>query len=191
VTETGSPRTWITAWEAAQRELERLAGRRPQTPEPAVAAAHRRLADFARDYAELAAAAYAQWQPGEGPFNAQALPIMGRYEHLFTPHGLAVALAQPAAANGGEMRSRAQRAAERYGRLAASIAADAGRRLGAALTAAGEGAPPITSLRELHALWIECGEAAWAAAVHREEFAEAQAELLAAFVELRAGTAPA
>ena len=48
---------------------------------------------------------------------------------------------------------------------------------------------PITTLRELHALWIDCGEAAWAAAAHREEFAAAQAELLAAFVELRAGLA--
>ena len=35
----------------------------------------------------------------------------------------------------------------------------------------GPEAPPITTLRELHALWIDCGEAAYAAAAHREEFA--------------------
>ena len=45
------------------------------------------------------------------------------------------------------------------------------------------------NLRELHSLWIDCGEAAYAAAAHRDEFAAAQAELLAAFVELRAGLA--
>jgi hypothetical protein len=48
----------------------------------------------------------------------------------------------------------------------------------------------VTTLRELHALWIDCGEAAWAAAAHGEEFAEAQAELLAAHVELAAMAAP-
>ncbi len=53
----------------------------------------------------------------------------------------------------------------------------------------GPDAPPITSLRELQALWIECGEAAYAEAARREEFASAQAELLMALVELRAVTA--
>jgi hypothetical protein len=38
----------------------------------------------------------------------------------------------------------------------------------------------------LRALWIDCGEAAWAEAAHREAFAAALAELLAAWVELRA-----
>jgi hypothetical protein len=66
---------------------------------------------------------------------------------------------------------------------------NAGERLAAALARSGPEAPPITTLRELHALWIDCGEAAYAAAAHREDFAEAQAELLAAFVELRAGLA--
>ena len=70
---------------------------------------------------------------------------------------------------------------------ATAIAIDACERLGASLSATGSAAPPITSLRDLHALWIECGEAAYAAAAHREEFAAAQAELLMALVELRAG----
>jgi hypothetical protein len=58
------------------------------------------------------------------------------------------------------------------------------------LSASGPAAPPVTTLRELHALWIECGEAAWAAAAHRDEFAEAQAELLAAHVEFAASAKP-
>jgi poly(hydroxyalkanoate) synthase III subunit E len=85
---------------------------------------------------------------------------------------------------------RMQQAGERYARLALAIATDAGRRLVAALSASGPAAPPVTSLRELHALWIECGEAAWAAAAHGDEFAAAQAELLAAHVELAAAAAP-
>jgi len=80
---------------------------------------------------------------------------------------------------------RYQQAAERVGKLLADAAADAGRRLGAALAADGPDAPPITSLRELQTLWIDCGEAAWSAAAHREEFAQAQAELLSAWVALR------
>ena len=59
-----------------------------------------------------------------------------------------------------------------------------------ALAATGPEAQPITSLRELHALWVECGEAAYSQAAHREEFAAAQAELLSALVELRAGVQP-
>ncbi len=66
---------------------------------------------------------------------------------------------------------------------------DAGRRLAEALAASGPDAPPITSLRELQALWIDCGEAAYAEAARREEFALAQAELLMALVELRAVSA--
>ena len=91
----------------------------------------------------------------------------------------------------GLLLARYQQAAERFARLLNAIAIDAARRL-----AHGAGrhrdreAPPITSLRELHALWIDCGEAAWSAAAHREEFAAAQAELFAALVALRA-TVPA
>jgi hypothetical protein len=85
---------------------------------------------------------------------------------------------------------RFQQAAERVGTLLTDAAADAGRRLGAALAAEGPDAPPITTLRELQALWIDCGEAAWSAVAHREEFAEALAELLAAWAVLRATGKP-
>lgn len=81
---------------------------------------------------------------------------------------------------------RYQQAAERVGKLLNEAATDAGRRLGTALAADGPDAAPMTSLRDLQALWIDCGEAAWSAAAHREEFAEAQAQLLAAWIALRA-----
>ncbi len=109
--------------------------------------------------------------------------LVEHYRRLFTP----LAVPDTAAGETSAGFIRCQQAAERYGRQATAIAIDAGERFRAALSATGSQAPPITSLRELHALWIECGEAAYAAHAHREEFADAQAELLAAFVELRAG----
>jgi hypothetical protein len=81
---------------------------------------------------------------------------------------------------------RYQRATMRSAELASAIALEAGRRLAEALAQSGPEGPPITSLRELRALWIECGEAAYGEAARREEFAAAQAELVMALVELRA-----
>ena len=109
--------------------------------------------------------------------------LVEHYRRLFMP----LAVPETAAGNTGADYIRCQQAAERFGRLAMAIATDANERFRAALSATGPQAPPITSLRELQSLWIECGEAAYAAHAHGEEFADAQAELLAAFVELRAG----
>ena len=95
---------------------------------------------------------------------------------------------------GGHPRRRQRSAWARYQRATAR-AAELGprsrwRRAGAvadALAQRDPQAPPITSLRELHApLSIECGEAAYGEAARREEFAAAQAELVMALVELRA-----
>ena len=109
--------------------------------------------------------------------------LVEHYRRLFTP-----TFVPDATATGtGTAFTRYQLAAQRFGRQATAIALDASERFRAALSATGPQAPPITSLRELHALWIDCGEAAYAVHAHREEFADAQAELLAAFVELRAG----
>ncbi len=105
------------------------------------------------------------------------------YRLLFAMPGLPGAGANTAAADASVRRY--QQAAERVGELLNDAAADAGRRLCTALAADGADAPPITSLRELQTLWIDCGEAAWSAAAHREEFAHAQAELLGAWVALR------
>jgi hypothetical protein len=123
-----------------------------------------------------------QWAAATDPVAAQAA-LVDHYRRLFTPSFMPEATATDT----GTTFIRCQQAAERFGRQVTAIALDASERFRAALSATGPQGPPITSLRELHALWIDCGEAAYAAHAHREEFAEAQAELLAAFVELRAG----
>jgi Poly(R)-hydroxyalkanoic acid synthase subunit (PHA_synth_III_E) len=106
--------------------------------------------------------------------------IIEQYRRLFAPPSVAVTGASESA----PAMDRYRRAAERHGEIVSRIAADAGRRLAAALAASGPDAPPITSLRELHALWIECGEAAWSAAARGDDFAEAQAELVAALAAI-------
>jgi hypothetical protein len=143
----------------------------------------RTLTGYAQEFTALAGAV---WGPtGSGPVDFGALrnSLIAGYQRLFAPGPLAAA-GPPT--GGGAAFERYQRAAARSAELATSIAHDASRRLAEALAASSPGAPPITSLRELHALWIECGEAAYGEAARREEFAVAQAELLMALVELRA-----
>lgn len=186
VTPTDPP--WLQVWQDAQREFARLAAAAQVTSNSSMPFAQQGLSDFATDYAGVAAAAFAQWQAGGASLDAFSAALVERYQKLFTPPGLAPA--NPEAAQGGAAWLRVQQARARYAQLALEIATDAGRRLVATLSASGPAAPPVTTLRELHALWIECGEAAWAAAAHREEFAEAQAELLAAHVEFAASAKP-
>jgi class III poly(R)-hydroxyalkanoic acid synthase PhaE subunit len=80
---------------------------------------------------------------------------------------------------------RWQRASTRMSQLFSVAATAAVGNLAAALAGPPAAGPPVTSLRQLHELWVECGERAYAAAAHSEEFAAAQAELLSAMVELR------
>jgi hypothetical protein len=147
----------------------------------------RTLAGQAKDLASLAAAFSGAAPAGPANLEALAKPLFERYQRLFMPPGLAATAAGPA--QSGAAFLRYQQAMERFARQANAIAVNAGERLTRALAQSGPEAPPITTLRELHSLWIDCGEAAYAAAAHREEFADAQAELLAAFVELRAALA--
>ena len=82
-------------------------------------------------------------------------------------------------------------ATRRLASLGADIASDAFARLSSRLAdEAPGGAPPITSLAAMHALWVECGDAAWQAGAGREEFAEAQAEYLSALAALGATARP-
>ena len=80
---------------------------------------------------------------------------------------------------------RWQRAAARISELLAAVAADAVEKLIAALTGPGASGPPVTSLRQLHDLWVECGERAYAGVAHGDDYAAAQADLLMAMVEMR------
>jgi len=146
----------------------------------------RTLSEYARGFSALAGAV---WGPhGSVPADSDTLrrAFAAGYQQLFAPSGLAAA--GPASGSGAAFEQY-QRAAAHSAAIGSSIAGDAGRRLAVALAASGPGAPPITSLRELQALWIECGEAAYGEAARREEFALAQAELLMALVELRAVSA--
>lgn len=80
---------------------------------------------------------------------------------------------------------RWQRASARMSQLLSTAATAAVGNLAAALGGPAATGPPVTSLRQLHELWVECGERAYAGAAHSEEFAAAQAELLSAMVEMR------
>jgi hypothetical protein len=136
-----------------------------------------------RDFAALVAAV-APPSAGQPTFDAIGQSLTEQYRRLFAFPPLPAA--GPDAVAAGAAAQRYREAAERYGQLVSAAAIDAGKRLAAALDATGPEAPPITSLRALHALWVECGEAAWSAAAHREDFAAAQAELLGALALLGA-----
>ena len=147
----------------------------------------RTLAEQAKDLASLTMAFGGALPMGLANFDDLRNPLIERYRQLFMPPGLAAAGNR--SANAGAAFLRYQQAMRGFTAQVSAIAMNAGERLAEALARSGPEAPPITTLRELHSLWIDCGEAAYAAAAHREDFAEAQAELLAAFVELRAGLA--
>jgi Poly(R)-hydroxyalkanoic acid synthase subunit (PHA_synth_III_E) len=176
---------WLAAWHGAQGEFERFAAQGAPPAPSFTAQAQRRLADYAAEYAGVASAFWNQFQSPHLNFDALREPLIERYRQLF----MASAVATSGAGHGeaGAAWIRYQQATERYAQQATAIALDASERLRAALADNEPGAKPITSLRELHALWVECGEAAYSRAAHREEFAAAQAELLSALVELRAG----
>ncbi len=114
-----------------------------------------------------------------GGFDPAALAAS--YRHLFMSTAPAP---NPAAGTAGALRL--QRATQTFAQLAAGAAADAGARFQAALASTDPALPKITTLRALHALWIDCGEAAHAAAAHSPAWAQAQAEVLNALVQLRA-----
>lgn len=140
---------------------------------PAAAAALQDLLAFGREQAALAQT----FAAGAAGGQAAALERLSRdfalrCQKLFAP--------PPAAA----ASARFQAASQAHAGLLAGIANDAARRFAAEL-ASGAG-PPITTLGELQSLWIDCGERAFGEAAHGEAFAASQAELLAAWVELKA-----
>ncbi len=177
----------MSAWEQARQDLLRQATPGPALVTDALTLAQQKLAEYVQGYAGVASLFLTLPQSALPGFDALRTPLIEHYRRIFTPMAFPVAGAD--AAKAGAAWLRYQQAAERCARQATAIATDACERFGASLAATGPGAPPITSLRALHAVWIECGEAAYLAAARREEFAAAQAELLAALVELRAGTA--
>jgi class III poly(R)-hydroxyalkanoic acid synthase PhaE subunit len=79
---------------------------------------------------------------------------------------------------------RWQRATARMGELQAAVAADAAGKLATELSGPDAAGPAVTTLRALHDLWVDCGERAYAAVAHGDDYAAAQAELLMAMVEM-------
>lgn len=178
----------MTAWVDLQRQLSEQARHVPGDGGEAM----RRLFGFGGEYVGLAG----DWSrlftaPGVGtPIampaadpEAMCALFSNRYRQLFAPEIASAAIALAPAQRNAAAMQRWHAALQRYGLMVTDIANDASRRLSAALQSDDAGLPPITSLRQLHAQWVDCGEAAWAAAAHGEEFAQAQAELLAAWVE--------
>ncbi len=165
------PMPWMNAWLELQKELEQ------------------RVSELARmlghggDYAGIAADCWHLMQKASAPAPAD---FAERYQRLFQPTAAMAVPAPPAGAAAAAAIARWQAASRHFGEQVSALALDASRRMAAALAAEGPLAPPITSLRALHELWIDCGEAAFANAAHRDEYADAQAELLASLVELRA-----
>jgi hypothetical protein len=148
----------------------------------------RRLTDYRRDFAGIAEDCgrhFAQAGAAAG-LDALRAPLTERYRRLFTPESAWTAGAQAGAGGASQAYLRWQRASRELGQQVALIAADAFERLSAALTSSDPEAAPITSLRALHELWIDCGESAYAAVARTPAYAAAQSELLAAIVEWRA-----
>ena len=169
---------WLTAWIDLQRQLVEQLPKAPRNDDDAL----RRLCGVGGEYVGIADDWWRLFAaPGASPaattpaahIEAMRALFSHRYQQLFMPE----------IARAPATTQRWQAAVQRFAQQVAAVANDASRRLSAALMAEDAGLPPITSLRQLHELWVDCGEAAWAAAAHGDEFAEAQAELLAAWVE--------
>jgi len=149
-------KAWMGAWTALQDTLIRISAAGP-TP------------------------AAAPWQGSDALQTALAETYRRMIAPAMPPQ-LAVAGTLPALA---AAVARCQRAGQALTAQAAAIGADAARRLVAELSRTDAAAAPITTLAALHELWIECGEAAWSAAVHQDDCAAAQAEWLTSLVELQ------
>lgn len=156
--------------------------------------ATQRLLEFGQDYADFAAACWRQLQAAQSlPAGAGHWPgvesLLGVFEEHYRrmlapamPPEIAAAATMPGLA---AALARCQRAAHALGAETAAIALDASRRLSEELARTDAAATPVTTLRALHGLWVECGERAWSAAVRQDAYAAALSEWLAALVELQ------
>lgn len=145
----------------------------------------RTLTGFAQQMAGLAAA-FAPPPATPGPAaDAWRTPLLAAYQQAFSAPGLGSAWPGATPATAGTDWTRWAKAGERLAALHWRIAGDAMERLSRALADDSPGAVPISTLAGLHALWVECGDAAWLAGAGGEDFAEAQAEWLSALAALR------
>lgn len=185
------PIPWMRAWQDALGQMGALASGQPEYHQ----STQQRLKAFGGDYVGLAGdwwrmtgvqgtAAGGFRPPSPADLEYMRADLTARYQQMFMPAFAQAAAGLPPQPGIATALGRWQAALQRASQLGAEIAQDAFQRFSAALASTDAALPPITRLRELHELWIDCGEAAYAVAAHRAEFADAQAELLAAFVEL-------
>jgi hypothetical protein len=185
------PIPWLRAWQDALEQMHAQASGQPENRQATL----QRLKAFGGDYVGLAgdwwrmpgvqATAAGGFRP-PSPADVENIraDLIARYQQMFMPAFAQAAARQPPQSGIASAQARWQAALQRASQQGAAIAQDAFQRFSTALASTDSTLPPITRLRELHELWIDCGEAAYAVAAHRAEFADAQAELLAAFVEL-------
>jgi hypothetical protein len=150
----------------------------------------RTLAGFAQQVARLATA-FTPLPASHGPAaDAWRAPLLAAYQQAFSAPGLGSAGPGASPSVAGADWARWAKAGERLAALTSRIAGDAFERLSRALADDSPGAAPISTLAGLHALWVECGDAAWLEGAGREDFAEAQADWLSALAALRAAARP-
>lgn len=177
-------KAWLGAFNAAQDTLANVG---------AGGDVAQRLREFGQDYADFATSFWGQFPgnaqpPAAAPWQGSAALQAALAEHYrrmispAMPPQVTAAGTLPALA---AAVARCQRAGQALAAQASAIGADAARRLVAELARTDAAAAPITTLAALHDLWVECGEAAWAAAVHQDDYAAAQAEWLTSLVELQ------
>ena len=185
---------WMNIWAETRKELQKQFNSAPGIQE-----ACRRVIEFGDDYLGMAPElmTLVEYGPGRDPdaFEGLHAALVHRLVKLYTPPGALGFVAdsplpgsrclEPELHAGlAAAAGRSARAAQHLSELVAMIAADACNRLVTATWGPDASGPPVTSLRELCDLWVECGEQAYAQAAHREDFAAALAESLAAAIEL-------
>ena len=177
-------------WIEAQQEFARQAA-------DGGAEAIRRIREFSDDYLGITrelwklVESHASGEPGassralEKGLDQLSNALKEKFERLYVPAFGPLHAQQQATERLMATTLRWQRAVTRVSELLSTVATDAVEKLIAALADPGASGPPVTSLRQLHNLWVDCGERAFAVTAHSEDFAAAQAELLMAMVEMR------
>ena len=157
----------------------------------------RRIREFGSDYLGITQQLWklvksvASGQPGvssqpiEKGLDALRHALKEKFEHQYVPMVAPLQTQQQATERLMNAALRWQRAATRVGELLSTVATDAVGKLIATLADPDASGPPVTSLRQLHDLLVECGEQAYSTAAHSDDFAAAQAELLTAMIEMR------
>jgi hypothetical protein len=150
----------------------------------------RTLTGFAQQMAGLATAFTPPLATPAPTAEAWRAALLAAYQQSFSAPDIGSVWPGTSPSVAGADWVRWTKAGERLAALTSRIAGDAFERLSRDLADDSPGVAPISTLAGLHALWVECGDAAWLAGARRGDFAEAQAEWLSALAALRAAARP-